>query len=664
MSMAVATTLGLATAHADLLQNQTVNGSAQQLNAAGFGNINGATMSIGLNESGIPNFAGQISPGSNLPNGNPNLPAANFVVLAGNNITDHASETSGVIVSTIPGQQGLAPAATIAVANNSDTIFNGPVAAGGNSNIGSANLLSLFQRLRTPVINMSYGSLSANPKGTFANNGMTSLSPFVDWGIQTYNTVAVVAGNENGTAQSPSDAFNVINVAASGVRNGNVLNYNQVDYSIADNYNFSNTTADGRVKTDIVAPGGDPGAANPPGGTFQNPPAPNYDLFQTTAGGQYELAGSVLARDTNGVMRQLPVYNNDVFNGLNPVKAPAVCSTASAFMASNWSQALAPTPNPNFPTPNPGGFANDDVVVDRAICGTSFAAPLVSGAAAMLDQEFQIMTNSNLAFLNHLADEALILNGANKGGLTSINAAGNVNPWTRAPVVAAAGTRTVATPSGNTGPVAIQPGLDPLLGTGQLNVVNSLVNLKAGQQGPGWVQPIGWDVETIQADTNNGGTVVPNSIKPSDNPLPGDPTKYAYGYDFGTGGGPFQATLDWDMPVSITANGTPGGNWQAGGGGTDSSTLTDGKLSDFDLYLFQNVDGYYNLIDSSTSNVDNVEHLYMPDLASGSYELDVVDVNNAQATPYGLAWNALVPEPTSLGLLMVPALFMLRRRRI
>jgi hypothetical protein len=270
--------------------------------------------------------------------------------------------------------------------------------------------------------------------------------------------------------------------------NGAVLNY-----GVAASYNLSNMTADkspitgyGRMKTDIVAPGGDP-ATTGLTGTFANPPA--FDnLFQSTAGGQYEFSGSV-AVGANLV----PLYSNDVFNGTNPPLVPGNVTTNSAFLGSNVSQAKPAAPPPNFPQTNPGGFANADVVAANSIAGTSFAAPLVSGASSLLYQQYVNSPVGQGFSADHRVMKAILLNGATHtyNGAPLMEADG-VTPWTR---VAGAGVTpllagTTAAQFGGSNPT-VRPGLDPQLGTGMLNVTNSLVNYAAGRQGPGLVNPIG-----------------------------------------------------------------------------------------------------------------------------------------------------------------------------
>jgi PEP-CTERM motif len=68
-------------------------------------------------------------------------------------------------------------------------------------------------------------------------------------------------------------------------------------------------------------------------------------------------------------------------------------------------------------------------------------------------------------------------------------------------------------------------------------------------------------------------------------------------------------------------------------------------------------------IDFSTSDIDNVEHIYSPGLAAGNYDLEVLNRMANQSDVYALAWS--VPEPTTLALLILgtPIVFLALRRR-
>jgi hypothetical protein len=65
-------------------------------------------------------------------------------------------------------------------------------------------------------------------------------------------------------------------------------------------------------------------------------------------------------------------------------------------------------------------------------------------------------------------------------------------------------------------------------------------------------------------------------------------------------------------------------------------------------------------IAASLSTVDNLELIYAKDLSPGRYALSVS--SDTDSVNYGLAWTASVPEPSSLLLLSVAAIFLLRFR--
>jgi hypothetical protein len=140
------------------------------------------------------------------------------------------------------------------------------------------------------------------------------------------------------------------------------------------------------------------------------------------------------------------------------------------------------------------------------------------------------------------------------------------------------------------------------------------------------------------------------------------------------GMGQLSATLTWDRLATL--NDTNGnGIWDAGetfnaknasGGmtGTGAQLLTD---LDLELFIL-NPDGSKGpLLDFSTSDIDNVEHLYPQMLGGGNtYDLAVFDRASGQGDTYALAWSVIapVPEPSAICLVLagLPLIWLAKRR--
>lgn len=187
--------------------------------------------------------------------------------------------------------------------------------------------------------------------------------------------------------------------------------------------------------------------------------------------------------------------------------------------------------------------------------------------------------------------------------------------------------------------------LDPVTGAGLLNVYNSYQNLIAGEQtfsttqsGPvaptssGAVEPIeGWDLETL---TNSYSVAQGGYLDQSNH----------YLFDLSANTAPYftlTATLIWWMELNQTT------------------------LNNFYLYLFDTDTD--QTIACSISTIDNVQEIYVPDLAPGDYDLAVVKSGSnivSTSDTYALAFNfAPVPEPPAgalvaagVALLLIPAL--------
>jgi subtilisin family serine protease len=103
--------------------------------------------------------------------------------------------------------------------------------------------------------------------------------------------------------------------------------------------------------------------------------------------------------------------------------------------------------------------------------GTSFAAPHVTGTLALLQQRATTAHGNN-----HLTKKAVILNSADKiKGIIGMD-------------------RTVVGLTGQTWSHSDTIPLDPQMGVGELDASRAIRQFDGGEQGPGGVGPIGWDL--------------------------------------------------------------------------------------------------------------------------------------------------------------------------
>ncbi len=705
-TVTLATVLALLStaSRAGILEVNSADANPANVAGAGFPGISGTGIQVGVVEAGngTPLLGAQqpFLPTGAAPNAILAIPSQNTANGQGAAIiTNHSTEVSGVIVASgTPGgsADGIAPGASVQAAglsSNNDAIVNAQVVTLGSYNTGAATA----NKPRAHIVNMSFGN-SALP------DGLSTLSEWIDWGALSVggnpntspspqdNLFVISAGNSgtdptpaNRRLGQPADSYNGVTVGSTGIRNGaGNLAYNQFA-----SYTSQTLTADtrtlggggpapitfGRLKTDIVAPGGDPGPNPLPAaaiGAFNAPPAAPINQFVTTAGQQWELAptNTPYNNTTNPALYLIDGYNpaTDAGTPLTNNYYAGVDNTAP-FVPGNKTQ--------NLPA-RPTNLTGNDTLAAVTLSGTSFAAPYVSGTAAMLEQYGADQTFST----DHRVIKALLLNGATKqapGGAAPLtDVAGR--PWGAAldpnnpannklqfmPGLGASAGQTYmkADPFGG-GMTPIKIGLDPQLGTGQLDAIKSLQNYAAGQHGPGPVPNIGWDLNQIRGYSGNNNDSPPTLFSANSNASIND-------YIFTAGPGHFTATLVWDRILSINYlnnDATNSGTWVPGDtfnatNAAGTQTGTGGQiLTDLDLELWQvNQLNTLSRVDFSTSDVDNVEHIFS-DLSGGIYALQVRDRTVGGSDTYALAWA--VPEPASLLLvaLALPAVLLLKRRR-
>ncbi len=237
---------------------------------------------------------------------------------------------------------------------------------------------------------------------------------------------------------------------------------------------------------------------------------------------------------------------------------------------------------------------NDNAKTDAM--GTSYAAPLVTGSVALL-QEFARMSGHTGDFTSatkHQVMKAVMMNSADKlagvqGSYRTALDSNNMD-WTQSEANFP------------------QTALDDQLGTGLLNVQRAVTQLEPGKFGPGAPVPlIGWDYGVI--------------------PDPGQDIVYTLNAPVGGGADDYlSVTLAYDRPVFCTC----------GNDYTTGSQFIAGPMPDVDLYI---EDANGTTIDFDTDQFLTVEHVFSHISAAGQYKIIVRrNFDSAESTNYGLAW--------------------------
>ncbi len=254
------------------------------------------------------------------------------------------------------------------------------------------------------------------------------------------------------------------------------------------------------------------------------------------------------------------IFVSGAGNG-GPVSPPATCFNGLGVGAYGGSSSTGPTTD---------GRSKPDITAPSSV--TSFSTPYVSGGAAVLLQAANrgdggTGTATVAADLRTL--KSLLLNGAIKPA-----------DWTNG----------VTTP------------LDARYGAGILNIYNS------------WSQLAGGEHHYIESTSNTPGTPHPPGTNPGNEPV-------LRGWDFNliANSAPslreqvnhYYFNLDPNAGGSFTFTATLVWNRQAG----------QTNINDLNLFLYQVSSG--QLVACSTSRVDNVEHIFLPSLPPGRYDLQV-----------------------------------------
>lgn len=224
---------------------------------------------------------------------------------------------------------------------------------------------------------------------------------------------------------------------------------------------------------------------------------------------------------------------------------------------------------------------------------TSFSAPYVSGAATVL---LQAATRGD-------------------GGTTNISAASDVR------TIKALLINGAVKPSNWTHTASVPLDITHGSGAGMLNLINSYEQMIGRQRRP---------IETTSVGT--GAAHPPGSSPANEASL--------VGWDFGTISTISQDTIAhyyFNLPAT-------NGNYTLTASLVWNRALNASSINDLDLFLYRTSDGAQ--ITLSTSRVDNVEHIYIPSLSPGRYDLQVLKNSGSRSITgsetYALAFESFV----------------------
>lgn len=322
-----------------------------------------------------------------------------------------------------------------------------------------------------------------------------------------------------------------------------------------------------------------------------------------------------------GADPQLPNYqiqnNSWIGNDYNNSEAINILTRIDYVVDKSDVLMLGGTTNNNNGVPKVMGNGYNAMIVGRTSGNHGSGLTTINGAGRVKPDIVAPATNSSLATPT-VASAAAILYEAGQG------TAATRSETMRA--ILMAGATKAEFPSWDR--TTTRP-LDEVFGAGELNIYNSYQILQGGPVAPAIADPTfavglsGWSyVEEITA---------------------ADTLFFKFEVDSGFVLDELSISLNWNLKVNDL--------------NPDLAIFDpETSLANLDMHFFDSSDSFLgSLVDASLSSVDNVEYLYLRNLAAGVYTLQI---SGDGVTDFGLAWHGslqAVPEPGSWLLLSFTA---------
>lgn len=373
---------------------------------------------------------------------------------------------------------------------------------------------------------------------------------------------------------------------------------------------------------------------------------PGSNTVGGPASGHNSIAAAALTSDTS-----VPPYNTvagfssrgpsdywDPVNGLIPASVARRATVDLAAPGTNLTSAYyGGATGGNWGNPNPVPGTN---LYTGQLAGTSFAAPIIAGGVALVDDAGYALFPANPNARDARVVKAVLLNAADKIPGWTNNLSG-VIPYTT--------TQSLDWASG-AGRMNLDRTFDQYVPTANGGQAGTTDVPGLGSGNLGNVDAIGWDYGLVLQGTPNDYYIRPDLFNP------GKSANILAGTNI-------IATLDWFRDRSINL---------------ETKAVTDESFDNLDLQVWLVAGGIpVQLIATSSSTYNDVEHLYFTAPQTAQYMIRVVwtgeifdTVGDLNQEYYGLAWwttaanaTADIPEPTTLALLALGSIALARRRR-